>query len=170
MRLGIAAAALLGVGLLAGCHGYARLYPVQGPLAALTPPPVYTAKISLTPNWSKPVTFGAHAQDRMGKISVALANGEQFNGTWNQVYAQPGAANTASDTLASAWDAIYGKGYYTAHVLGAPLFVHTDITGTQGTTLAVEWYELNEGGNNNPRLVARGIAKDSKGDVYKLVF
>lgn len=155
---------------MAGCHGYGRLYPVQGPLAALAPPPVYTAKISLTPNWSKPVTVGAHANDSMGKIAVVMANGEQFNGAWKLIYQQPDAANTASDPLAGAWNTVYGNGYYSAHVLGTPLFVHTDITGTQGTTLAVEWYEEAYGAAQNQRLVARGIARDSKGDVFKLVF
>jgi hypothetical protein len=74
----------------------------RGLLGALAPPPVYTAKISLTPNWSKPITVGVHAQDSMGKIGVVLANGGQFNGTWKQVYNQPGALNTASGPLASA--------------------------------------------------------------------
>jgi len=170
MRLGIAAAGLLSACAITGCHGYGHLYPVSGPLTALAPAPVYTAKITLTPNWSKPITIGAHANDRVGKIALTLANGEQFNGTWKQVYQQPGATNTASDPLASTWDAIYGSGYYTAHVLGTPLFVHSDMTGTLGTKLTVEWYEQAYGGNQNQRLVARGIAKDSKGDVFKLVF
>lgn len=170
MRLGIAAAGFLCAGLLAGCHGYYHLYPVQGPLAALAPPPVYTAKISLTPNWSKPITVGVHAQDSMGKIFVVLANGEQFNGTWKQIYNQPGALNTASDPLATAWDTVYGAGYYKAHVLGTPLFVHTDMTGTQGTHLSVEWYQEVQGVNQDRSMLPRGVAQDSKGNIYKLVF
>lgn len=143
---------------------------MRGPLAALAPAPVYTARISLTPNWSKPVTVGVRAYDSMGKIAVAMANGEQFNGTWKLVYQQPGAANTSSDPLAGAWDTVYGKGYFTAHVLGTPLFVHTGMTGAQGATLAVEWYEEPVGTGDDRRLVAKGIAADGKDDVFKLVF
>jgi hypothetical protein len=34
--------AMLGISLISGCHSYAHLYPVQGPIASLTPPPIYT--------------------------------------------------------------------------------------------------------------------------------
>jgi hypothetical protein len=44
------------------------------------------------------------------------------------------------------------------------------LTGSQGTTLTVEWYEESHGSGENTHLVARGIAHDSKGNVYKLVF
>lgn len=162
--------ALLAIGLIAGCHGYAHLYPVEGPLAHITPPPIYTAKLSLTPEWNKPVTFGTHAYDRMGKISVVLASGETFNGTWKETYDKSGAAATAAHPQASDWDAIYGKGYYTAHVLGTPILSHRVLTGSKGTTLTVEWYEEFYGSGENARMVARGIAQDSKGNLYKLVF
>jgi hypothetical protein len=163
---------LLCAGLISGCHAYVHLYPVQGPLAALAPPPVYTAKVSLVPNWSKPVTVGSHANDKAGKISVALAEGESFDGTWKEVYEKAGTQSASAkspgmDNLAGAWDAVYGSGYYDAHVLGTPLFVQTAITGSQGTVLTVEWFEQGYGTDD---LVAKGVAKDSKGNVYKLVF
>lgn len=166
---------LLGICLISGCHGYAHLYPVQGPLAQLTPPPIYTAKITLVPNWSKPVTVGVHANDRMGKLAVVLADGERFNGLWKQIYEKAGTASTTAESrgagdMSSAWNAVYGSGYYTAHVLGCPLFVHTELTGDRGTSLVVEWFEKEEGENDSARLVARGTAKDSKGNIYKLVF
>ncbi|HZB89649.1 MAG TPA: hypothetical protein VE291_13400 [Terracidiphilus sp.] len=169
------ALALFGICLISGCHGYAHLYPVQGPLAQLTPPPVYTAKITLEPNWSKPVTVGAHANDRMGKLAVVLADGEQFNGPWKQVYEKAGSASAAAESqnagdMSVAWNTVYGNGYYTAHVLGSPLFVHTELTGSSGTVLVVEWFEKQVGENDSARLVALGVAKDSKGNTYKLVF
>ena len=37
---------LLAVSLMAGCSATLRLYPVQGPLSAQTPPPVFTGKVT----------------------------------------------------------------------------------------------------------------------------
>jgi hypothetical protein len=59
--------------------------------------------------------------------------------------------------LAAAWDAIYGQGFYLAHVLGNQLG-RANLTGSAGTAIQVEVFN------------ARGIAVDNKGDVYKLVF
>ncbi|MGA2753308.1 MAG: hypothetical protein ABSE53_06030 [Terracidiphilus sp.] len=164
------AVTLLGACLIAGCHDYGRLYPVQGPLAAMAPPPVYTAKITLVPDWSKPITVGNSAYNKAGKISVVLANGEQLNGTWKEVYDKAGTDATAANPLAAAWDAVYGQGYYTAHVLGTPLLVHTELTGPLGTVLTVEWYERQYGTGDNARLIDQGVAKDNRGNVYKLAF
>ena len=40
------ALALLGICVLSGCHGYGHLYPVQGPLASMSPVPSYTFSIT----------------------------------------------------------------------------------------------------------------------------
>ncbi len=163
-------AALFAVSALSGCTSYAHLYPVQGPLAAMTPPPIYVARISLIANFGKPVTFGAHSYDRSGKIHV-VAGSEQFDGRWQLVYGQTATAN-AQDTAAlpADWDTIYGQGFYVAHVLGTPLFVHTTLTGTHGTVLQVAWYEQGYDTQNSTALVSKGVAQDSQGNVYKLVF
>ena len=162
-------AALLAVSALTGCTSYGHLYPVQGPLAAMTPPPIYVAKISLVANFGKPVTVGAHSNDRSGKIHVAVGS-EQFDGRWQLVYSQT-QTPTAQDAAAlpTAWDTIYGQGFYVAHVLGTPLFVHTTLTGTQGTVLQVAWYEQGYDTDHSAVLVSKGVAQDSHGNVYKLV-
>jgi hypothetical protein len=160
---------------ISGCQSLGHLYPVQGPLASLTPPPIYAAKFTLVANFSKPVTVGAHSNDRQGKLAITLANGEQFQGTWKQVYEKAGtdsapAGATGANSMAAAWDTVYGQGFYVAHVLGQPLFVHTELTGNQGTMLQVEWYDLgNENNNGAAGYGARGVAQDSKGNIYKLV-
>jgi hypothetical protein len=166
---------LLGICMISGCHGYGHLYPVEGPLASLTPPPIYTAKITLLANWSKPITVGAHANDRKGIFSVVLANGEQFQGPWSLTYEKAGAQSASSGvsdkkSLPAAWDTVYGQGYYVAHVLGSPLFVHAEMTGNQGTVLDVEWYEYAFGNDEAGGIASKGIAKDSKGNIYKLSF
>ncbi len=163
-------AALLAVSALTGCTSYGHLYPVQGPLAAMTPPPIYVAKLSLVANIKKPVTVGAHSNDRSGKIHVVVGS-EQFDGRWQLIYGQTATANAQDATaLPAAWDTIYGQGFYVAHVLGTPLFVHTTLNGTQGTVLEVAWCEQQEyDGDHNPTLVSKGVARDSHGNVYKLV-
>jgi hypothetical protein len=161
--------------LISGCQSFGHLYPVRGPLASQTPPPIYPAKFTLVANFSKPVTVGAHSNDRQGKLAITLANGEQFQGTWKQVYEKAGTDSAAAGTIgansmAAAWDTVYGQGFYTAHVLGQPLFVQTELTGNQGTVLQVEWYDLGNSNNNGAAgFGARGVAQDSKGNIYKMV-
>jgi hypothetical protein len=161
--------------LISGCQSFGHLYPVRGPLASLTPPPIYPAKFTLVANFSKPVTVGAHLNDRQGKLAITLANGEQFQGTWKQVYEKAGTDSAAAGTIgansmAAAWDTVYGQGFYAAHVLGQPLFVQTELTGNQGTVLQVEWYDLGNSNNNGAAgFGARGVAQDSKGNIYKMV-
>jgi hypothetical protein len=162
-------AVLLVVSALTGCTSYGHLYPVQGPLAAMAPPPIYIAKISLVANLGRPVTVGAHSNDRAGKIHVVVGS-EQFDGRWKLVYGQTATANTQdADALPAAWDTIYGQGFYVAHVLGTPLFVHTTLTGSQGTVLQVAWYEQGYDTDHSAALVSKGVAQDSHGNVYKLV-
>ena len=162
-------AVLLAVSAFTGCTSYGHLYPVQGPLAAISPPPIYTARISLVANLGKPVTVGAHSNDRTGKIHVVLG-GEQFDGRWQLVYGQTATASTQdANALPAAWDIIYGQGFYVAHVLGTPLFVHTTLTGTKGTVLQVAWYKQGDETGHSDALVSKGVAQDSHGNVYKLV-
>ena len=90
------------VSLLTGCYQIGRFYPVQGPLAAQAPPPIFAAKLTELLN--------------SGNITVTLADGEVCKGTLRLVKETPG--NSAADAnsqpqvgLASAWDAVYGKGF-----------------------------------------------------------
>jgi hypothetical protein len=141
--------ALLSVCILTACSREVHLYPIQGPLASQTPTPIFAAKIT-----------GAF---NSGSITATLANGEVFSGPWKMI----------SVSLASAWDTVYGQDFYTAHVLGTPLFVQAVLTGNQGTVLQVEMYRQEHGSDTGPNSVApldiRGVAKDSKGNIFKIV-
>ena len=152
---------LLGVSMMLGCTRTVRFYPVQGPLAAQTPPPVQVAKLT-----------GAF---RSGNISVTLNDGEVCKGRWTMV-PRPHttqAANTASappTPLLSVWDTVYGQGFYVSHVLGARLYARAVLTGDRGTTLNVEMYRPESGRERDGLDAIKGVARDNKDNIYKLVF
>jgi hypothetical protein len=144
---------LCALSLLSGCYRVGRLYPVQGPLAAQTAPPIYAAKMT-----------GAF---NSGNITVTLANGEVCTGAWGLVSSRPTDAGAAPNVnWPRVWDAVYGGGYYTANVLGAPLHVRSTLTGSKGTTLDVEMFRRNVPGQMTE---IQGVARDSGGNIYKIV-
>lgn len=150
---------LLGISLLPACSIRGKLYPVQGPLAAQTPVPVFTAKAS--------------GMFNSGNISVVLADGEVCKGRWHEGQTIPSptlssAHSSPPASLSSEWDTVYGSGFYVAHVLGSKLFAHGEAYGNRGTTLYMEMYRADPGGGSPP--VIRGVAKDNKGNIYKMVF
>jgi hypothetical protein len=149
---------LLALSLMAGCSATLRLYPVQGPLSAQTPLPVFPGKFTGLVN--------------SGNISFALGDGEVCKGLWTRVVPVKAAkgetiANPPSSGMSSVWDTVYGSGYYVSHVLGAKLYAQAAITGDRGTVLSVEFYRPNPG---SERVHVFGVARDSKDNIYKLVF
>ena len=132
------------------CFGQ-YLYPVQGPATAPTPATPYTAKLT-----------GSNS----GNISLVLNNGETFMGRWTIV--RPSFASSKSPgtrasyppqpNLTTAWDVVYGQGYFLANVLGEHIGQAVD-AGNQGTDLQVEFF--------NQRT---GVAMDNKGNIYKMVW
>ncbi|HJZ66279.1 MAG TPA: hypothetical protein VKD70_18280 [Candidatus Acidoferrum sp.] len=148
---------------LVSCRATARFYPVQGPLAEQTPPPVYVGKIS-----------GAFYS---GNMTVTGKQGEVFRGRWEAVR-QPAKSTDApkiapSDTEMSAlWDSIYGDGFYVANVLGTRLYGRGFLKTSNGDTLKVEFYRPEKATNdaNAIRGSIKGVGKDDKGNVYKITF
>ena len=139
---------LLPLLLLTGCTVGVRLYPVQGPLSAQNPLPVFSGKISGGLNFD------------VGTVSLAV-DCETFNGRWNRVLPSDVAPTS------SMWDAVYGSGYYVSHVVGDKHYAKAAITGDKGTLLHVEFYQI-EAAENRVHLF--GVASDSKGDIYKITF
>jgi hypothetical protein len=72
--------------------------------------------------------------------------------------------------LSAEWDAVYGSGFYTAHVLGAHLFVRTTLTGKQGGSLQVEMISqpVETGAKDVAAPNISGVARDEKGNVFKV--
>jgi hypothetical protein len=153
--------ALFGVCLLSGCNGNGRFYPVQGPLSMQAPPPIFAAK--------------AAGFFKSGSITVFLNDGEVCKGPWKSITQLPApttgtaAAALPPADLSAAWDAVYGPGFYTAHILGRTQGFHAQsaLTGNKGTTLQVDLFRPVEPGNATE---IRGVAKDNKGNIYKVVF
>jgi hypothetical protein len=150
------------VSVLSGRSATARLYPVQGPLSAQTPPPVYIAKMT-----------GAFTS---GSFSATLNGSEACTGRWAQVArpkastdATPASIGAAADNMSAEWDTVYGPGFYVAHVLGARLYARAVLTGNQGTVLNVELYKPDTVENSNASAI-RGVAKDNRDNVYKVAF
>src|SRR2546430_44551 len=150
--------------LLVSCPATARPYPVQGPLAAQTPAPVLVGRIS-----------GAFYS---GTMTITGLQGEVFQGRWKAVKqpakstAAPSAAPADSD-MAPLWDSVYGSGFYVAHVLGTRLYARASLAGKTGDSLKVEFYRPEGGGNSEAVPIlgsVRGVAKDGKGNVYKVTF
>ena len=143
---------------LSGCSVALRLYPVQGPLAAVAPAPVYVGKFSVYKNFHS------------GTVKAVMDGGETFRGTLtlvrNNPKKAPGAADGAppmADGMKAAWDSVYGDGYYVAHVLGGVQYGRASLIGSKGTTLQMEIHNTESG-------QAKGVAKDDKGNLYKVVF
>src|ERR1017187_2757388 len=136
-----------------------KLYPVQGPLASQTTPPVFSGQMR------RPV-FSVGGWPKLLK-SWTLANGEVLPGKCAEVKASsvntktPGMPESypPQPNLAFAWDAIYGQGYFAARILGGKIWQGI-FTGNQGTVLQVEL--LLDG--------QHGAAVDNKGNIYKVVW
>jgi hypothetical protein len=131
----------------------------------MSPVPSYTFSINY-PGSPK------YDHDQKGEVSMVLANGEAFSGPWQMAYNKSGnqVGGTASAGMAAAWDAVYGQGFYVAHILGANRVGHIAITGTQGTVLQVEWWDQSRAGDGTTIVGAKGIGQDSKGNIYKLAW
>jgi hypothetical protein len=133
-----------------------KLYPVQGPLTAQMPQPVFSGHIR------RPM-FSAGPPFLLLK-SWTVANGEVLQGKAKTVTAssvnvpEVGARYPSQPNLAFAWDAVYGQGFFAAKILGQK-FGQGVFTGSQGTILQVE--SLN--GHD-------GVAVDNKGNIYKMVW
>ena len=138
-----------------------RLYPVQGPATAQTPPPSFNAKLS-------------NYLGKSGTITLNQVGGETFKGPWTTVtitYANPKTPGTPSSyppqpNLAFAWDLVYGQGYFLTHILGSQTAGQATATGNNGTVLQLEFQREKLGA---PIDNIFGVAVDNKGNIYKVV-
>jgi hypothetical protein len=132
--------------LLGGCMVVpGHLYPVAGPLSTQTPPPIFD------------ITLNSVQSQKA--VTATIQNGEVCQGTRIQILQNDPSANRMS----VQWDLVYGQGFFVANVLGSNSLYRADLTGTSGTTVTVEFYL-----HNLDMSTAKGIAQDSRGNVYKL--
>lgn len=94
--------------------------------------------------------------------------GEVFSGKFEKITATavnvPATGQVAppQSNLAFAWDAVYGQGYFVAHILGEEIEQGV-FTGDKGTVLQVEW-SLS---GIPDQVYVQGVAIDNKGNIYK---
>ncbi len=102
--------------LVSGCAA-GHLYPIQGPLAAQVPPPIY--KVTM---------------ENYDGISTKL-NGEVCSGNWLGVVPEDPSARD----LSAEWDLAYGKGFFLANVLGHPGVARSILHCPKDMTVMVEF-------------------------------
>ncbi|WP_048648979.1 hypothetical protein [Nitratireductor soli] len=143
--------ALAAVGLLlAGCISQdVKLYPVEGPLAGQVPLPVVQAK-------------AVGVETNSGPLSLTLPSGEKCQGTWSSVAPRFQTVSTGS-LFSSYGGAIFGSGVTTGNVAGVNKG-HAFLSCSAGTTIDAEFFTGSGTANGY------GIAKDSQGNVYKMLF
>ncbi|HXO87791.1 MAG TPA: hypothetical protein VN885_04010 [Candidatus Acidoferrales bacterium] len=151
--------ALLAIWVISSCvpaFGQ-KLYPVKSPLASHPTPPVFSGQISGPLFGGPPPTLlnswtVAKAEVLAGKCTVVKPSSlnEKTPGAPDSYPPQP--------DLAFAWDAIFGPGYFAAHILGQTI-CQGIFTGDKGTVLQVELLDEQ-----------RGAAVDNKGNVYKVAW
>jgi hypothetical protein len=140
---------------LTGCAIRLRFYPVAGPVASAKPNQVFVGKITASSTFNP----------KSGGFSAVLDDGEIFNGTWAMVRPESAGHGALAGTkpIGDAWDAVYEKGFYTAHVLGQREYGRSVTAGSKGTTLQVEICTAGpEAGGT------KAVAQDSKGNIYKV--
>jgi hypothetical protein len=138
-----------------------RLYPVQGPATAQTPPPSFNAKLS-------------NYLGKSGVITLTQAGGETLQGPWTTVTVTfinsktPGTPSSypPQPNLAFAWDLVYGPGYFNTHILGSQTVGQATATGSNGTVLQLEFQKEKLGAIIDNIF---GVAVDNKGNIYKVV-
>jgi hypothetical protein len=135
---------------LSGCMSASvTMYPVAGPYAAVVPLPVVKA-------------IASGIEGNSGTITMTMPNGEKCKGTWSSVAPQYSAVTTGS--LFSVYGGtIYGSTVSSGLLPGVnkgQAFAPCD----KGTTVNAEFY------TGSGTASGYGIAKDSNGNVYKMLF
>ena len=151
--------------VLSGCTFKALLFPVQGPLSGQSPLPRYPVKMS--------------GVFKSGSIVATLGGGEVCSGRITfmrgkeEADYQTSTTNPAVKDIAAAWDAVYGAGFYTAHVLGGTQFAQGECKSDRGTTMSFQVLQrVKENSNDtfNASKDMKGVAVDNRGNVFKMAF
>jgi hypothetical protein len=155
---------IAGATLLLGCtppiaYTTSYLFPIQGPTSTKQPIPVIP--VSVTSDSANAVGL------RMaGDISFSLPDGETFRGRWSReayINSDPATLAQQRETdIRTAWDMVYGDGYYVANVLGSLIHARAILKGSNGTGIQIEF-------NSAQPWPTRGVARDDHGNIYKLV-
>jgi hypothetical protein len=142
--------------VLAACTTTATLYPVDGPLSKQQPLPVLTVTVD-------------GIMGNTGDISLSLPDGEKCTGKWSSIapmsvgFSTATASGSATTGMASAWATVYGSGFSVRNVPGVNKG-EAMLVGDRGTVIQVEFY------TGSGTASGSGVAKDNKGNVFKVLF
>jgi hypothetical protein len=111
-----------------------------------------------------------------GNFTLVQTNGETFQAKWasvtpsfvNNKTPETPASYLPQPNLAFAWDIVYGQGFFLAQVLGTRIR-QVVATGNKGTVIQVECL-YGDPRFGNPNSGSNGVAVDSKGNIYKVVW
>ena len=144
------------VSILLGCSTTATLYPIDGQLSKIKPLPILTAIVDgITGN--------------TGNISLTLPNGEFCKGRWSSIapmsvdFSTVSATGTATNGMSSVWATVYVSGFSVSNLAGVNKG-EAVLVGDKGTLIQVEFYTGSGTANGS------GVAKDNKGNIFKVLF
>jgi len=141
---------------LTGCTTKAYFYPVEGKYKEMIPYPVIEATVD-------------GIMGNTGNISLTLPNNEFCQGRWSSVapiqvsYSNGSASGHVTNGMSSAWGTVYGSSYSVSNLAGinkGSAMMSCD----QGTVIDMEFYTGSGTANGN------GVAKDNKGNIFKVIF
>ncbi len=156
MRLLKTLVTVMAVTAIAACSTTATLYPVDGPLSKQQPLPVLTAAVD-------------GIMGNTGGISLSLPDGERCTGKWSSIapmsvgFSTATASGSARNGMASVWTTVYGSGLSMRNLPGVNKG-EAMLVGNRGTVIQVEFYTGSGTANGT------GVAKDNKGNVFKVLF
>ena len=144
------------VAILSVCSTTATLYPVVGPLSKQQPLPVLIAAVD-------------GIMGNTGGISLSLPDGEHCTGKWSSIapmsvgFSTSYASGSATSGMASVWTTVYGSGFWLGNLPGVNKG-EAMVVGDRGTVIQVEFYTGSGTANGT------GVAKDNKGNIFKVLF
>jgi hypothetical protein len=134
----------------------AKLYPVKGPYSEQRPIPVLKAQVM-------------DVQRNSGDVTLTLPDGELCSGSWSALAPQQVSMTTiaghgqVTSGIQTAYATVYGNAFTVSNVPGVNRGV-AYLVGNRGTTIDVEFFTGSGTASGN------GVAIDSKGNIYKLIF
>lgn len=156
MKLWKTLATAVAVIVIAACSTTATLYPVDGPLSKQQPLPVLTAAVD-------------GIMGNTGGISLSLPDGEHCTGKWSSIapmsvgFSTTSASGSATNGMASAWATVYGSGFSVSNLPGVNKG-EAMLVGDRGTVIQIEFYTGSGTANG------AGVARDNKGNIFKVLF
>ncbi len=134
--------------LLTACSAAISMFPVEGPIRSETPNQVLSASAE-------------NVSSNSGKFSVTYPNGDQCVGRWASI--APQLTSTSWGSLFTQYGALTGASIMTTNMPGINRGEAIAVCSS-GNRLQIEFYTGSGTANGS------GVAKDERGNVFKLIF